>query len=54
MALGVQSKKPENIAIIMDGNGRWAKSHSLEITKGHKRGVEVVREIVEELSLIHI
>ena len=48
MALGVQLKKPENIAIIMDGNGRWAKSHSFEITKGHKRGVGVVREIVEE------
>ena len=54
MALGVQSKKPENIAIIMDGNGRWAKSHSFEITKGHKRGVEVVREIVEECVTQHI
>lgn len=40
--------KALNIAIIMDGNGRWALSNSLNISKGHRRGVEVVREIVEE------
>ena len=32
----------------MDGNGRWAMSNSLNISKGHSKGVEVVREIVEE------
>ena len=37
-----------HIAIIMDGNGRWALSNSLNISKGHSKGVEVVREIVEE------
>tara|TARA_B110000008_G_scaffold186399_1_gene185224 strand:- start:334 stop:1005 length:672 start_codon:yes stop_codon:yes gene_type:complete len=32
----------------MDGNGRWAISNSLNISKGHSKGVEIVREIVEE------
>tara|TARA_X000001036_G_scaffold412817_1_gene426624 strand:- start:497 stop:1168 length:672 start_codon:yes stop_codon:yes gene_type:complete len=32
----------------MDGNGRWAISNSLNISKGHSRGVEIVRDIVEE------
>ena len=42
------SKKSMNVAIIMDGNGRWAISNSLNISKGHKKGVEIVRKIVEE------
>ena len=41
-------KTPKNIAIIMDGNGRWAIANSLNVSKGHKQGVEVVRAIVEE------
>jgi undecaprenyl diphosphate synthase len=43
-----QKNIAKNIAIIMDGNGRWALSNSLNISKGHTKGVEVVREIVEE------
>lgn len=35
----------EHIAIIMDGNGRWAKEKGLPRTAGHKKGVEIVREI---------
>ena len=35
----------EHIAIIMDGNGRWAKNRGHNRTKGHERGVEVVRKI---------
>lgn len=35
----------KHIAIIMDGNGRWAKSKGLPRTAGHKKGVEKVREI---------
>lgn len=42
------AKTAKNVAIIMDGNGRWAISNSLNISKGHSRGVEIVREIVEE------
>jgi undecaprenyl diphosphate synthase len=39
---------PKNIGIIMDGNGRWAIRNSLKISEGHKKGVGVVRDIVEE------
>ena len=38
---------PEHIAIIMDGNGRWAKSKSLPRAAGHKQGVETVRIMVQ-------
>ena len=37
--------KLEHLAMIMDGNGRWAKSKGLNRTKGHERGAEVVRDI---------
>jgi len=35
----------EHLAIIMDGNGRWAKKHALTRTKGHETGAETIREI---------
>ena len=38
----------ENVAIIMDGNGLWALSNSLNVSKGHAKGVEIARQIVEE------
>ena len=38
----------KNIAIIMDGNGRWAKKNNLQIKEGHARGVSVLKEIVKE------
>lgn len=37
---------PKHIAIIMDGNGRWAKSHGKSRLHGHKAGVNSVREVV--------
>lgn len=37
---------PKHIAIIMDGNGRWAKRRFMPRVAGHKRGVETVREII--------
>ena len=37
--------KLKHLAIIMDGNGRWAKKRALNRTKGHEKGAEVVREI---------
>lgn len=40
-------KPPHHIAIIMDGNGRWAKAHSLPRAVGHKKGADAVRETVE-------
>jgi len=38
----------KNIAIIMDGNGRWAKRNNLQIKEGHARGVSALKEIVKE------
>ena len=40
-------KMPQHVAIIMDGNGRWAKKRFLPRIAGHQRGVETVREIVK-------
>jgi undecaprenyl diphosphate synthase len=40
-------KLPRHIAIIMDGNGRWAKSHGKPRIFGHKNGVTAVREVTE-------
>ncbi|CAG0124189.1 undecaprenyl diphosphate synthase [Rhodocyclaceae bacterium] len=39
---------PRHIAIIMDGNGRWAKQRFLPRVAGHQRGVETVREVVRD------
>ena len=38
---------PAHIAIIMDGNGRWAKQRNLPRTSGHKEGLEVAKKIVK-------
>ena len=40
-------KLPQHIAIIMDGNGRWAKKRGLPRTAGHKAGIEVVKKTIE-------
>ncbi|WMJ82032.1 isoprenyl transferase [Clostridium sp. MB40-C1] len=45
---------PKHIAIIMDGNGRWAKEKKLPRTFGHKAGVETIRDIVKECSGIGV
>ena len=45
---------PAHVAIIMDGNGRWAKKRGLPRTAGHKRGAEVVEEILEAADDIGI
>ena len=41
-----QGDLPTHVAIIMDGNGRWAKSRNLPRVSGHKEGINSVREIV--------
>lgn len=43
-------KLPRHVAIIMDGNGRWAKRHGLPRAMGHRRGVEALRAVVRESS----
>ena len=45
--LRLEGRIPEHIAIIMDGNGRWAKKRSFPRAAGHKEGVNSVRDIVE-------
>ncbi len=47
-------KVPQHVAIIMDGNGRWARQQSLSRLEGHKRGSEVARDIVTAASRIGI
>ena len=37
---------PQHVAVIMDGNGRWAKKRALNRLKGHKAGIEAVRETI--------
>ncbi len=42
-----KQKVPEHVAIIMDGNGRWATKKGLPRTYGHKRGVDVLKKIIK-------
>lgn len=37
---------PRHVAIIMDGNARWAKKHAVSVVMGHRQGVEALREII--------
>ncbi|MGI6414248.1 MAG: isoprenyl transferase [Thermoguttaceae bacterium] len=45
---------PHHIAVIMDGNGRWAEAQGLPRIEGHRRGVASVRRTVEECSRLRI
>ncbi|MFW6256917.1 MAG: undecaprenyl diphosphate synthase family protein, partial [Bacillota bacterium] len=45
---------PEHVAIIMDGNGRWAKKQGLARREGHKEGVKALKRIVEESVRLNI
>lgn len=45
---------PKHVAIIMDGNGRWAKSRGKERTFGHKHAIQAVRHAVNACNEIHI
>ncbi len=53
-AIDVSSKLPRHVAIIMDGNGRWAKAQKKTRIIGHRRGVETVREIVKACRELEI
>ena len=50
----VASHLPKHIAIIMDGNGRWAKARGLDRSMGHQQGVVAVREITTACSNLGI
>ena len=41
---------PRHVAIIMDGNGRWAKKHKVKVALGHRSGVEALRGVIRESS----
>ena len=45
-----QSNIPQHVAVIMDGNGRWAKKRGLKREKGHREGRKSVKKIVEEAN----
>jgi undecaprenyl diphosphate synthase len=47
-----KTKLPQHVAVIMDGNGRWARSHSLDRSEGHKEGVVSVRKVMEAAAEI--
>jgi undecaprenyl diphosphate synthase len=49
-----REKLPHHIAIIMDGNGRWALARGLERVEGHLHGMDTVRTIVEECSRLNL
>lgn len=49
-----REKLPRHIAVIMDGNGRWAQSRGLPRVEGHRRGVKSVRLLVEECARLGI
>ncbi|MDD6690870.1 MAG: isoprenyl transferase [Lachnospiraceae bacterium] len=48
MAEQAERKIPQHVAIIMDGNGRWAKKRGLPRTMGHAQGAKVVEQILED------
>ncbi len=50
VALGKERPCPKHIAIIMDGNGRWAAQRGLPRTEGHRRGMESTKECVRAAS----
>lgn len=45
---------PAHVAVIMDGNGRWAKQHDLPRIEGHKAGIESVQSVVESCRALGI
>ena len=49
-----QEKRPRHVAIIMDGNGRWAQRQELPRIRGHQQGAKTVRVITEECARIGI
>jgi undecaprenyl diphosphate synthase len=46
LSVAAQANRPVHVAVIMDGNGRWAKQRGLPRVEGHRNGVESVRTIV--------
>jgi undecaprenyl diphosphate synthase len=49
-----KARLPQHVAIIMDGNGRWAKARGEDRSKGHREGVVSVRKVVEAASAVSL
>ena len=49
-----RNRLPQHVAIIMDGNGRWAGRRHLPRVAGHRAGVKAAREIIETCARLHI
>jgi undecaprenyl diphosphate synthase len=49
-----KSKLPQHVAIIMDGNGRWAKGRGLDRSEGHREGIVSVRRVLEAAVAIEL
>ena len=47
-------KLPQHVAVVMDGNGRWAKSRDQERTFGHKNAIKAVREVINACNEVNI
>jgi len=50
----LQQDIPSHIAIIMDGNARWAKKNSFNVAAGHKKGSKVIKEIVKSAAKLGV
>lgn len=53
-AIPISNEIPNHIAVIMDGNGRWARKRFLPRVAGHKSGVETVRELVKYCAELNV
>lgn len=53
-AFAEETRPPAHVAIIMDGNGRWARAKGLPRIAGHRQGAEVVRRLVEHCGEIGV
>jgi len=49
-----KERQPRHVAIIMDGNGRWAQRQGLPRIRGHQQGAKTVRRITEECSRLGV
>ncbi|HEY2840378.1 MAG TPA: undecaprenyl diphosphate synthase family protein, partial [Pirellulales bacterium] len=47
-------RRPRHIAVIMDGNGRWAQRRGLPRIEGHRHGVASVRRVTEEAARLEL
>jgi len=54
LGLAAKDRLPRHIAIIMDGNGRWAQKRALPRSMGHRAGVEALRKVVKTCSKLGI